>query len=109
MSQALSKSLQEILLEPLMFVFAELLVRIQQAAKPDVLLVNLYSQQQFFTSTAYPLMRCFRHSYDIASKIQEVENVEADIRSSQEACSENGRLLAVPFDCKVFNKKQMRK
>jgi len=72
MSQMFSKALQEILLELLMFAFAELLVRVQQAAKPDVLLVNLYSQQPFFTSRAYPLTRRFRHSYYIASKIQEV-------------------------------------
>lgn len=44
MSQMFSKALQEILLQPVMFVFAELLVRIQRAAKPDVLLVHLYSQ-----------------------------------------------------------------
>lgn len=35
---------QETLLDPLVFVFAELLVGIQQAANPDVLLVNLYAQ-----------------------------------------------------------------
>lgn len=53
-----------------MFVFAELLLRVQQAAEPDVLLVGLYSQQQFFTSVA--LTGRFRRSCDGASKIQEV-------------------------------------
>lgn len=53
-----------------MFGFAELLLRVQQAAEADVLLFNLYSQQQFFTSTV--LTGRFTRSCDRASKIQEI-------------------------------------
>lgn len=56
-------------------------------------------------------MRRFRCSYDIASKIQEVgwKCWSQDVRSSQETCYRSGRLLAVSFDCQVFNKKQIKK
>lgn len=53
-----------------MFGFAELLLRVQQAAEADVLLFNLYSQQQFFTSTV--LTGRFTRSCDRAPKIQEI-------------------------------------
>lgn len=81
-----------------------------------------YSKQQnqvFFWlicahNSSFAVARCWHNVLDVLAtehqKFKKLpENVEADIRSSQETCSENGRLLAVAFDCKVFNKKQIRK